>query len=389
MESPITFVEDELLRKVPSWRDYLSAKLGFRNHWYPVKLSREIGEAQIAQMTLCGEKILIKRVDGKLFALRDQCLHRGVPFSQKLECYTKTTITCWYHGFTYKWESGELCDILASPDSKAIGRRGVKSYPVEEAKGVVFVFLGDDDFDVPPLAEDVPPMFLDEDMALEGDSYVVESNWRVGCENGFDGLHVYIHRTSPLVNDTQRSLPIGHTAESGKIELREAPGEPKGVYDSFAHHHSLWEGRVEGDVVVKGVRNSRADGAPSRTTAASLWMPGVLRVDDFPDAGRHQFEWYVPIDENTHYYLIMIGKRVSSPEEALAHEQEFWSRWKPVSLDGFNNQDVEARLALQSFYKRDRAWLEEMLIEGDYPIIAWRELAHRHNRGVQCPEHLG
>lgn len=287
MESPITFVEDELLRKVPSWRDYLSAKLGFRNHWYPVKLSREIGEAQIAQVTLCGEKILIKRVDGKLFALRDQCLHRGVPFSQKLECYTKTTITCWYHGFTYKWESGELCDILASPDSKAIGRRGVKSYPVEEAKGVVFVFLGDDDFDVPPLAEDVPPMFLDEDMALEGDSYVVESNWRVGCENGFDGLHVYIHRTSPLVNDTQRSLPIGHTAESGKIELREAPESPRAymtrspttTVSGKAVSKGMWSSKgcaTRVRMVLRAVRRPRHCGCPASCAWTIFPMRDVI-----------------------------------------------------------------------------------------------------------------
>ena len=388
MESTINFVDDSLLKKVPSWRDYLAAKVGFRNHWYPIKLSREIDESQVVKATVCGENILLKRIDGKIFAIRDRCIHRGVQFSEKLECYSKGTITCWYHGFTYKWETGELCDILASPDSRAIGRRSVKTYPVEEAKGVVFVFVGDTDSTPHPLSEDVPPMFLDADMALEGDSYMVDSNWRVGCENGFDGLHVYIHRTSPLVNNTQRSLPIGHTAQSGKIELLEEDGKPKGVYDAFAHHDVLWDGSVEGEVVVKGVRSNRTDGVPTRTTAASLWLPGVLRVDDFPDQDRHQFEWYVPVTEDTHYYLIMIGKRVSSKEEEIAHVQEFWNRWKRVSLDGFNNQDIEARLALQKFYKRDRAWLEEILIEGDHPIVKWRELCHRHNRGVQSPDNL-
>ena len=51
-------------------------------------------------------------------------------------------------------------------------RRSVKTYPVEEAKGVVFVFVGDTDSTPHPLSEDVPPMFLDADMALEGDSYM-------------------------------------------------------------------------------------------------------------------------------------------------------------------------------------------------------------------------
>ena len=35
-----SFVEERLLRKVPRWRNYLEAKMGFRNHWYPIKFSR-------------------------------------------------------------------------------------------------------------------------------------------------------------------------------------------------------------------------------------------------------------------------------------------------------------------------------------------------------------
>lgn len=388
MQGNPTFVEESILRKVPRWRDYLEAKLGFRNHWYPAKFSRELDEGAVAKVTICGENILLRRIDGKVRAIRDRCLHRGVPLSHKVECYTKDTITCWYHGFTYRWDDGALCDILASPDSRAIGRTSLRTYPVEEAKGLIFLYVGDDGVAPAPLSEDVPPTFLDGDLALEGDSYVVASNWRVGAENGFDGLHVYIHRDSPLVPDTDRSLPIGHTAQSADVEIIETEGGPKGVYDSFANHHVLWDGAIGGEVVVKGVRSSKTDGSATRTTAASLWLPGVLRVDDFPDQDRYQFEWYVPIDEDHHYYVIMIGRRVSSEEEDRAHREEFWARWKPVSLDGFNNQDIEARLALETFYRNDDAWLREMLIEGDAPIVRWRELCHAHNRGVQSPENV-
>lgn len=378
-----SFVDESLLKKVPNWRDYLAAKLGFRNHWYPVRFSREVGESQVVAATVCGEKILLKRIEGKVFAIKDRCIHRGVPFSEKIECYTQDTITCWYHGFTYRWDTGVLCDILASPDSKAIGRRRVRTYPVEEAKGLIFVFIGDEGFETPPLSHDVPPTFLDDDMAIHGSSYMVQSNWRVGAENGFDGLHVYIHRTSPLIAETQRSLPLGHTFSSTSFELQEATGGPKGIFDEFAKHASVWEGVVEGQVVVHGTRNP--GGGPRRTTGNSIWLPCVLRVDNFPDSGLTQFEWYVPVGENSHLYVITLGKRVSSGTEAHAFEHEFWNRWKPVSLEQFNNQDISAREALETFYRDDRAWLEESLIEADMLIVKWRELAHRHNRGVQKP----
>jgi len=386
MESKNSFVDETLLKRVPRWNKYLEAKLGFRNHWYPVKLSSDIAEAQVATATVCGEDILLKRINGEVKAIRDRCLHRGVKLSEKVECYTENTITCWYHGFTYKWDDGKLCDILAAPDSRAIGRKGVKSYPVEEAKGLVFVFVGDDGAEVPPLAHDVPPTFLDADMCVYGAMYDVGSNWRVGAENGFDGLHVYIHRTAELVSNTQRSLPIGHLSDSTKVEIIDAADGPKGVYDLFAHHVSVWEGKVEGETVIRGTK--RVSDKPTRTTAASIWLPCVLRVDNFPDQEITQFEWYVPIDADRHLYVITVGKRVSNEEERLAFEHEFQSRWKPIGFEGFNAQDITARVALQKYYQYDSSWLEEMLIEGDAPIIRWRELCQAHARGVQKPEHL-
>jgi carbazole 1,9a-dioxygenase terminal dioxygenase component len=335
-------------------------------------------------VTVLGEKILIKRIDGKAYAVKDRCLHRGVRFSEKIECYTKNTLTCWYHGFTYRWDSGDLCDILAQPDSKAINRRKLRTYPVEEAKGLIFVFVGDDGRVPPPLQEDVPPTFLDEDMAIHGAHYMVKSNWRVGAENGFDGLHVYIHRQSGLIAETQRSLPLGHTTAPDTARMHEEEGSPKGVFDDFSGHASVWEGIIEDKVVVKG---TRSPGVARRTSGASIWLPGVLRVDNFPDGDITQFEWYVPITEDTHLYIITIGKRVKTPEEATHFEHEFWNRWKPVSLEGFNDQDIMAREAMQKYYGNDRAWLEEGLIEGDQIVLRWRELCHRHHRGLQQPEH--
>ena len=380
------FVDEGLLRRVPSWRNYLAAKLGFRNHWYPIKFSHELGEGEVAPVTLCGERILLKRIDGRVHALKDRCVHRGVRLSRKIECYTADTITCWYHGFTYRWSDGQLCDILAVPDSKAIGRRRLRSYRVEEAKGVIFVFIGDDDFAVPPLAEDVAPMFLDPDMAICGSSYVVKSNWRLGAENGFDGIHVYIHRESPLIINTHRSLPIGHMTKTHSHRVDDAPGGPKGLHDEFTNHVSVYEGKIQGQTVLKGTKSS--EGGPRRTTGASIWLPGSMRIDNFPDTGLFQFEWYVPVTEDTHLYLITLGKRVSSEAERRAFTHEFVHRWKPVSLESFNDQDIAAREATQEFYGNDWGWIEEGLIEADSPIVRWRELCHKYARGVQAPHHL-
>jgi carbazole 1,9a-dioxygenase terminal dioxygenase component len=319
--------------------------------------------------------------------MRDRCIHRRVRLSDKVECHTKNTITCWYHGFTFRWSDGVLCDIIAVPESKVIGKKKIQIYPVEEAKGVVFVFVGDEGFVPPPLKCDVPPTFLDEDMHLEGATYVVEANWRLGCENGIDEIHRYLHRESKLVLETKRAIPIGHKANKEDFEIVEEPDGPKGIIDKFNAEKMFFEGRVEGQVVVKGLRLS--EGETSRAVSASMWLPCTNRVEGFPGHGLTHFEWCVPIDEKSHRYFPMEGKRVKSEAEIAQHHEEFENHWKPLAHGTFLSQDVASRVSQQPNYEQDTAWFEEVLLAEDFLLIEWRKLASRHARGVQTPSHLG
>ena len=97
-------------------------------------------------------------------------------------CYTDDTITCWHHAFTFNLDDGRICCLLNDPESSLAGRKGIKSYPVREEKGVIFTFVGDMN-PPPPLEQDVPPGFFDEDVAIcVADPYLVQANWRLGSE---------------------------------------------------------------------------------------------------------------------------------------------------------------------------------------------------------------
>ena len=146
---------DNPLDRIKGWRPYVEAKLGFRNHWYPTVFSDNIEEGKPRAFKLCGENLLLNRVDGKVYCIRNRCLHRGVNFSSRLECFAKGTITCWYHGWTYRWDTGDLVGILTNPESSQIGKHRIRTFPVEEAKGIVFVFMGD--IAPPPLAPEPAP----------------------------------------------------------------------------------------------------------------------------------------------------------------------------------------------------------------------------------------
>ena len=60
----------------------MAAKYGFRNHWYPALFSTRSPRAKCGRTAL-GEKIVLHRIDGRVFGIRDRCLHRGVQFSRK------------------------------------------------------------------------------------------------------------------------------------------------------------------------------------------------------------------------------------------------------------------------------------------------------------------
>ncbi len=375
-------VEQAVLDKCSLYPDYVEAKLGFRNHWYPTLFSDELAEGEFKSHRILGDRLLLTRVDGKVFAVRDRCSHRGVAFSRRPECFKKGTITCWYHAFTYKLETGELCDIITNPRSNLIGRVHIPVYQVQEAKGIIFVFMGD--IDPPELDDDLPPDFLDENVAIRGVRQEVASNWRIGCENGFDSTHVFIHKESILVKGNDISLPLGFVPTSKEtFKIVDEETGPKGVYDLLADHcEPVFEGKVEGETVMRGHM-----GANRVAYDISIWLPGVLRVDPWPDPSLTQFEWYVPIDEDNHFYIQTLGRTISSPEDEDIFAKEFDEKWQPMALAGFNDDDIWAREAQQEFYKNDEAWYKEQLFEPDRNISKWRQLASRRNRGIQRYEH--
>jgi carbazole 1,9a-dioxygenase len=97
--------------------------------------------------------------------------------------------------------------VLTDPECPLIGKLRVRTVPVAEAQGIVFLFIGD--ADPPPLGDDLAPGFTDADMAIAGMRRTILGDWRLATENGFDTTHIYIHRNSRVVTETDAVLPLG------------------------------------------------------------------------------------------------------------------------------------------------------------------------------------
>jgi len=371
---------DDFVRK--PWQPYLDASLGFRNHWYPALFSNQLAEGQCVGQEILGERVLFKRIDGKVYAIADRCAHRGVQLSKRPECHSKNTISCWYHGFTYDLRNGRLVAIVTDPESPLIGTIGVKSYAVEERKGLVFAFIGDETPHA--LALDLQPGFLDEDLAIypNGDHEIIKSNWRLAAENGVDASHIYIHRNSGLVNAGRKSLPLASFFLTREGMVIDHDGAPKGVMKGAGRKTSVWETEIEG-VKVKSQYRPGGDATHSHITNTSLWLPCGLKVEPFPLDDTAQFEWYTPRDAHSHHYIVTWGRKVKSAAETDLFVREMDAVWKNMVVDNFNNEDVIAREAMERFYAEEDGWNREYLYRPDIVITEWRKLASKHNRGIQ------
>jgi phenylpropionate dioxygenase-like ring-hydroxylating dioxygenase large terminal subunit len=109
-----------------------------RDHWYIACRSPQIGSGPVAR-TVLGEPLVIFRgKDGKIAALADRCAHRNLALSRGK--VTDDGLRCAYHGWT--WGSdGHCTNIPSACEPSACQAIRVKSYPVREQQGFVWVWM--------------------------------------------------------------------------------------------------------------------------------------------------------------------------------------------------------------------------------------------------------
>ena len=120
----------------------------------------------------------------------------------------------------------------------------------------------------------------------------------------------------------------------------------------------------------------------------SMYLPGVLMVENWPRRGLTQLEWYVPVDGNRHEYWEVILAVCNTEAELKKFKYEYEHLWLPIALHDFNDDDLFAREQMERFYSVDGGvgWDDEQLCGMDAVITGWRKLVSRHNRGIQTPQ---
>src|SRR6201987_5900477 len=112
--------------------------------WYPAVRSSEIRGRGLVKATLLEGPLVLGRTDeGKAFALRDACPHRGIPLSYGR--FDGKTVECSYHGWKFDGCSGQCMEIpsLTSQDKLKVQRIFAGHYPCAEHDGYIWVFMAE------------------------------------------------------------------------------------------------------------------------------------------------------------------------------------------------------------------------------------------------------
>jgi phenylpropionate dioxygenase-like ring-hydroxylating dioxygenase large terminal subunit len=164
-----------------------------KNCWYVAAWAHELIDGKMLARTLLEQAVLLYKGDsGKVVALQDRCCHRGVPLHlgrREGDC-----VRCMYHGL--KFDSTGKC--IQIPGQEVVpAKLGVRSYPVSEKDGLVWIWMGD-----PARADaaqiiDFPPL---RDPQWKGipDYMHYDANWLLIVDNLSDFAHLAFVHTKTL-----------------------------------------------------------------------------------------------------------------------------------------------------------------------------------------------
>jgi phthalate 4,5-dioxygenase len=196
-----------------------------RRFWLPALLAEEVAErdGRPARFRLLGEDLVAFRdSEGRVGVLDERCPHRRASLGLALN--SEGGLRCLYHGWKYAVD-GTCLDTPTEPANSPIKRKlRAKAYPVREAAGVIWTYMG------PAGQQPVFPEFEWHNMApghAVPFKILEDCNYAQAVEGTIDSAHAgVLHRESPwgapAKYDHERDLAPRIEVEFTKYGLRYA-----------------------------------------------------------------------------------------------------------------------------------------------------------------------
>jgi phenylpropionate dioxygenase-like ring-hydroxylating dioxygenase large terminal subunit len=219
----LTHEQNELLTRIGPGTPMGSL---LREYWLPACRAAKVEpEGAPERVRIVGENFVAFRgTDGRVGFIREACPHRCA--SMALARNEGDGLRCIFHGWKVSLE-GRCVDTPTEPPERReafAAKVPVESYPVREAGGLIWVYLG---------KQASPPRFPEfEFTALPADQVMprrglLHANWLQGLEALLDSAHVsFLHRAQlgPLPDGAWRK-EIGYLRDNGapRFEFVERP----------------------------------------------------------------------------------------------------------------------------------------------------------------------
>ena len=269
----MTAQDNELLTRVCG-----DAPMGrmMRQHWWiPAAVSEKLlADGKPQRLQLFGHRyVAFRATDGQVGFFDEACPHRGA--SLALARNEDNALRCIYHGWKFSVQGVTLA-VPTQPDNEAEYCKHVplRHYPVREAAGVVWVWLGE--------GEQPPPFAAMEFTGLPPGHTVafrqkVACNWLQGVETTMDSAHLGVLHQSAMQGSGDIALTSVNQAPVYQVDRK-----PYGF--RYAAIRPLADGR-------------------SYVRANSFVMPwyGVIAPQQSTTRGGNMF-FSVPIDDENIWY---------------------------------------------------------------------------------------
>jgi phthalate 4,5-dioxygenase oxygenase subunit len=260
-----------------------------RSYWLPALLSEELGgpDGDPVPLRILGEDLVAFRdTSCRPGLLAGQCAHRCAPLS-----YGRNEaggLRCLYHGWKYDTE-GRILETPNEPEHSQIKHKvRHSSYPIVEAGGVIWTYLGDPATAPPPPAlhwASAPP----ENRAVA--KLRMAANYLQIVEGGLDTTHVGILHQSGMA-----ALPEHPVTQTDDLTMLTGDPTPK----------------LEMQTTRSGFQYAairRVNETTYYIRITSYGMPWYTTVPHLPSVPQ-QTQGSVPVDdENTWFWLFWVHDR--------------------------------------------------------------------------------
>jgi phthalate 4,5-dioxygenase oxygenase subunit len=345
-----------------------------RRYWLPAALSDELeadGAPKLVRML--GERFVAFRdTHGRAGVLDENCPHRGASLllARNEEC----GLRCLYHGWKIDVE-GRVLETPPEPDEHNFKDKvRAPAYPVYEAGGLVWVYLG------PPGSE--PPR-MDFEFVNVPESHRLwlkmreECNWAQGVEGVLDNAHIsWLHKDA----------------------IRPAAGVDTTVFTATGQQRRPSEDvkpRMEAQNTAYGfrygaIRKPTVDPETSKYVRVALFVAPVYTIFPAP-AGWGNIQVYVAIDDE-HAMLYYVRWKYDAPLTPAERETQFRQTGMRPGVDVDPAREWQKTANPSNLWMQDRAAMQR----GDHYTgiygVNIEDMAAQESMGAifdRTKEHLG